>query len=720
MRLRPSIFLVCILISVYLLVYVNTPTDADGQALLAVAETGLMHGHLDMNVMGYTEWLLTDSGSMGSFGTDGALYAKKGITPSLAIMPLVLIAKLAPWLSIRATTMLFNVLVTTATTLVLYHLARDLGYRVRTAMVLGLIYGLATFAITYVKTLFGEPLAALIVLSIVYLSIKGKYFAVTGALLGLLIGLNTIYALFVPLVALFLFLKKPVQLRNLLAFSAPIAISLALLGLYNWVRFGSPLTSGYHFAQGEGFTNPFFLGVFGLTFSPYRGLFWYNPVLLLSIPGWLMFRRIHARWAWFALALIALQVVAFASWWSWHGGVTWGPRFLLPALPLMVLFLAPLVESGRKWIWAVVGGMIGVSFVIQILGALYNYLVYEGYLFITFWPDLDTAVETLRRSPVLFDALLSPIIGHLALLRAGAPVEVAWAANGVDIIHLLAALSLMALGLLVGFIKRFGWLIAAVAIFLALNLVAARQPNDVRELENALQPSGVALAATTLFESGLMDVENGTRVISVNAPTAPDDDRARQMFDYARSQAVDRPFWYVTWFAPASLDDWQARELWQSAYFVAERPVGNHRALWFDLTPPIEPQQSGGWRFNQVAVLENYTIVPDPDGVRVVVAWSRRLSAVDNHAWFIHLVDANGQIVAQQDRQPQGGYAPTSQWEQGTTIIDRLFFPLPTNTDLADWHVRIGWVDPATGDLMPVFDNQDQPLAENFVLLPVR
>jgi hypothetical protein len=223
-------------------------------------------------------------------------------------------------------------------------------------MVLGLIYGLATFAITYVKTLFGEPLAALIVLSIVYLSIKGKYFAVTGALLGLLIGLNTIYALFVPLVALFLFLKKPVQLRNLLAFSAPIAISLVLLGLYNWARFGSPLTSGYHFAQGEGFTNPFFLGVFGLTFSPYRGLFWYNPVLLLSIPGWLMFRRIHARWAWFALALIALQVVAFASWWSWHGGVTWGPRFLLPALPLMVLFLAPLVESGKKWIWAAVGG----------------------------------------------------------------------------------------------------------------------------------------------------------------------------------------------------------------------------------------------------------------------------------------------------------------------------------------------------------------------------
>jgi hypothetical protein len=645
-------------------------------------------------------------------------------------MPLVWVAKLAPWLSIRATAMLFNALVTTATALLLYTFVRDLGYRTVTALALGLIYGVATFAVTYVKTLFGEPLAALLVLLIVFLTTQidktpcrgQRCLAAIGLLLGLLVGVNTVYAVFVPLIAVFVFAGHRVAWREAVAFALPLSVVMGGLALYNAARFGSPFTSGYHFAAGEGFSNPLLLGVFGLTLSPYRGVFWYNPVLLLCIPGWLIFRRAHAKLAWLALALIVLQVLAFATWWSWHGGITWGARFLLPALPLMVLFLAPLVESGKRWTRAAVGGLAVLSFGIQILGILYNYLLYEAYMMRTFWPDLDTAVETLRQSSVLIDPLYSPILGHFALLRADAPVEMAWAANGVDTIHLLAALGLIAVGVVSSFLRRGVWLAVFLAIIVSLNIVVARQtPAHVRELENALQPPGVVLAATTLYESGLVDVENGARVISVNAPTSPEDARARHLAAYAQAQARDMPFWYVTWFGAGDLDDWQARVLWESAYFVVERPLlfSNHRALWFDLTPPIEPEHVGGWRFADRLVLDRYGIAADDDGVHVVIAWTSTGTVSDNYAWFVHVIDANGQIVSQQDRPPQGGYTPTSVWQPDSPVIDRLFFPLPPNTDASGWQVRVGWVSPENGALLPVLDRQGQPVPDNFVLLPI-
>ena len=86
-----------------------------------------------------------------------------------------------------------------------------------------------------------------------------------------------------------------------------------------------------------------------------------------------------------------------------------------------------------------------------------------------------------------------------------------------------------------------------------------------------------------------------------------------------------------------------------------------------------------------------------------------------DYSWFVHLLDASGQIVAQQDRQPLGGYAPTSTWTPGTTGTDRLYFPIMTEVV----QVRIGWVDPTNGERLPVFDANGERLTEDFVLLDV-
>ena len=74
---------------------------------------------------------------------------------------------------------------------------------------------------------------------------------------------------------------------------------------------------------------------YGLLFSPGKSVFLYSPVLLLAVAGWPAFYRRHAP---LASALVALWLLLLVSLRAsvWTGGLTWGPRFLLPLLPVRV------------------------------------------------------------------------------------------------------------------------------------------------------------------------------------------------------------------------------------------------------------------------------------------------------------------------------------------------------------------------------------------------
>jgi hypothetical protein len=126
------------------------------------------------------------------------------------------------------------------------------------------------------------------------------------------------------------------------------------------------------------------------------------------------------------------------------------------------------------------------------------------------------------------------------------------------------------------------------------------------------------------------------------------------------------------------------------------------------------PNQAGGWRFGGVR-LNAYGYDRAADGLRLALVWSAGETMEADYSWFVHLLDASGQIVAQQDRQPLGGYAPTSTWTPGTTGTDRLYFPIMTEVV----QVRIGWVDPTNGERLPVFGANGERLTEDFVLLDV-
>ena len=111
------------------------------------------------------------------------------------------------------------------------------------------------------------------------------------------------------------------------------------------VRFGRPF-GGY---PGEDFSYPALTGLLRLTLFPNKGLVFYAPIVLLAVPGLLAIRRRDTP-LFLALAASTLAVVASASaWWAWDGQAAWGPRLVLPALPMALLACAAAIDARPFW-----------------------------------------------------------------------------------------------------------------------------------------------------------------------------------------------------------------------------------------------------------------------------------------------------------------------------------------------------------------------------------
>jgi len=157
--------------------------------------------------------------------------------------------------------------------------------------------------------------------------------------------------------------RTPDAARRLAPFAAAGLTTLAPLVLYNLVVYGSPLSQGYAHLQGraqfiggmrqgvEGIGLPRLDALWGVTFSPYRGLFVLSPFLLLALPGlFILWRAPGGR----PLALLcggaALVMLLFNSaYYFWDGGVSLGPRHFGPALPFLLVPVAAALRCPRWW-----------------------------------------------------------------------------------------------------------------------------------------------------------------------------------------------------------------------------------------------------------------------------------------------------------------------------------------------------------------------------------
>ncbi len=85
--------------------------------------------------------------------------------------------------------------------------------------------------------------------------------------------------------------------------------------------------------------------------------------------------------------------------------------------------------------------------------------------------------------------------------------------------------------------------------------------------------------------------------------------------------------------------------------------------------------------------------------------WTTSLSVEQTQSYardlsvFVHLVDAQGQIVAQSDRQPFDGRWPTPVWREGESLQDTYEIMVPDTLPAGNYGLRFGFYD-TTGRLM--------------------
>jgi hypothetical protein len=316
----------------------------------------------------------TPFGVVGSFeGRGRRFYSVYGLGQSLLMTPFVLLG--GPYDAALVT--LINPIATAATCALLVFLGCSLGFSVRASTRLGLVVGLCTLAWPHSKFTFEAPLEMASLAASVWLLLgNGRWRpAVAGALFGFALLVRPSAFLMAPGLALLVFSLHPRERASrLTAFGAGCVPLIALALFYNWYRWGSPLASGYSFTRFRYWALSW-EGFVGLLASPGRGFFWYSPLLLLAFFGIRDFRRrqpVLAR----SVLVTAAAYVGFLSFTTiWNGDWTWGPRHLLPIVPLVALLLLPLLEPGglRRTLWV---PLIAVSVAVQLVGATINYEAY--------------------------------------------------------------------------------------------------------------------------------------------------------------------------------------------------------------------------------------------------------------------------------------------------------------------------------------------------------
>jgi len=309
-----------------------------------------------------------ETSTVTSGGRLGYGYSRYGWGQSLASVPLYLIGRilsglapaLGPQFLERMCVQFFNALVLSAAAVVLFTLARAFDLPLRLSAGLAGVFSFGTYVWPYVKTFYSEPATTLLLL-LAFLALRryemtGRTSHVfwAGVWFGVSLSFRITSFLAVPALGVYFLMAVRDWRRH--GLDRNQATRVALLGclgcapgvllvmLYSWLRFGTLFASGY---TNLGWDTPILNGLYGLLFSPGKGLFIYSPVLLLSLGGLIVLWHSRRGLALAIVVLSASYIIFHAPYSFWTGGWNWGPRFLVPVVPFLLLSVGVLLEQAK-------------------------------------------------------------------------------------------------------------------------------------------------------------------------------------------------------------------------------------------------------------------------------------------------------------------------------------------------------------------------------------
>jgi hypothetical protein len=317
--------------------------SVDGNSMLAVAEALATNHNCQVPP------------SLGLQGIGGRWYSNWYPLLSFVCLPFVSLALLVsrhisiPFHYLAAIMAVsVNAFVTAATAGFVALLSQQLGATVRSAWLASLSFGFGTVALVYARTFYAEPLLALLVAASLYFAFRLNFrsaavcsflaaFAVLAKPSGIFVGL---------IISVYLFAKKRTIDKGVVLPATGSIIGLVSYMAYNQLRFGHALQFGppWNF-----YPSGLWSGFPGLLFSFGWGLVWYSPPVVAVILGLAAgVRRQRTLEMYTIIGIVTAFLVFHSIYFNWPAGWSWGPRYLVPAIPGLCAVLGLVDGKGRR------------------------------------------------------------------------------------------------------------------------------------------------------------------------------------------------------------------------------------------------------------------------------------------------------------------------------------------------------------------------------------
>jgi hypothetical protein len=335
--------------------------------------------------------------------------------------------------------LLVNSLFISLTATVVFLICVEVQKSKKIAFAISLVYGVCSFVWPYNSTFWVQPLQGFLLASSTYFILltshrnhsfvcnylfrtKETSFLLAG-LAGLTLGLS-VFAhptsfIFIPAFLVYCFFSAMRHNRwNFILLVVILSAVLSFAGLINYLRFDSFTEFGYGYYSSLAAHNGW-RGLIGLLISPGVGLIFYFPLsILLPIGAKYLYKNnksllylclyiIVANWIYIGTLSFGSEPI------SWSGGVAWGPRYLVPVLPFMMIILGSVFHNLKKGYWkTLVIGLCLAGFYVNLNGVL----IWFQYGLMYGW-----AIEQLASYPNYMDRMTwypiySPIVMHTKAL----------------------------------------------------------------------------------------------------------------------------------------------------------------------------------------------------------------------------------------------------------------------------------------------------------------
>lgn len=217
----------------------------------------------------------------------------------------------------------------------------------------------------YGRTLFTEPYLLLCAVGAYALHLRHGMHFLAGVFVAVGVLLKAPFGILAVPLAIDLLVRR--QWSSLFRFGLPCAGALLVLAGLNQHMYGS----WERMSQRWTWENPL-VGALGLLLSVEHGLLLFAPAAIAAAAAWPGLLRTRRRESLILLSAVGLHFALLACYHFWWGGSCYGPRYLVPVLPLFFAATpVPLIatntaaEASRRTVLA----LYAVSILINVAGA---------------------------------------------------------------------------------------------------------------------------------------------------------------------------------------------------------------------------------------------------------------------------------------------------------------------------------------------------------------